>query len=314
MGLGAILPMIAAVFVISFSGIQGAFHLGLPVLFLFAAQQVQLGLGLDLPMAVVANRVGRRSVLIVAGVVYAAITMLLWFAGIVPDQVVLYIAVIGLVGGSAALTSTGNALLCDYYPVALRPRVIFAQRSAVVFGLCLCPPLVAVLALGFGWEAPFLFLAATALVFLALATHLPAPTPLRDPQAPASNEPQGQPATLPEAARALFTTPSLRFVYYSLPFLTGTVFGLTFYLNSYYENVFHQDASQRAMLLALAEPGALIGLLLGLVFVPRRMSTDPGVALRTAGMLALWSWSWPWRPMSESRSRLRRSSTPQLSC
>jgi ABC-type branched-subunit amino acid transport system ATPase component len=287
MGLGAILPMCATVVVLSLSGIQDAYHLGLPVLVLVAAQQLQLGYSFDVPVALAANRTSRARVMVAVGVVYAVCAGLLWLAGLVSNQALLYTALIAVVLGAGALTSTANGLLCDYYPVALRPRIILAQRTAIFFGLSLCPPLVAVLALAYGWEGPFLVLAVGALVFAGLSARLPSATPGPTTDAVSSPDPADEPATLPEAIRALFTTPSLRLIYYSLPFLIGTVLGLSFYLNLLYENVFHQDAAERAWLFGLAEPGAVVGLLIGFFVLPTRIRSDPGRALRLIARLAL---------------------------
>ena len=167
--------------------------------------------------------------------------------------------------------------------------MILAQRTALVFGLTLCPLMVAVLAYVFGWQASFFVLAAAAFVFVVLAARLPEPVPPGglpggDPDRP---EPPAEPATLPEAARVIATTRSLRLIYYSLPFLLGTVLGLTFYATAYYENVFHQDAAHRVLLFGLAEPGAVIGLLIGVVVLPRRIAADPGKAVRTIAWLAV---------------------------
>ncbi len=179
--------------------------------------------------------------------------------------------------------------MCDYYPVSLRPRVILAQRTAFVFGLSLCPLLVGTLSYAFGWQASYFVLAVGALVFVVVAARLPDPVPAGgltrgDPDRP---EPPDEPATVPEAARVIATTRSLRLIYYSLPFLLGTVLGFTFYATAYYENVFHQDAAHRALLFGLAEPGAVIGLIIGTMVLPRRIAADPGKALRTIGWLAV---------------------------
>ena len=287
MGLGAMLPMSAAVFVLSLPSVQDAYHLGLPILVLIAAQQIQLGLTLDLPVAIAASRTTRTGALCAVGSFFALAAVALWLAGLFPNQVLLYCAIIAVVIGAGALTSTQNGLLCDYYPAAMRPRVILAQRAAVVLGLSLCPPLVALLSLAFGWEAPFLVLAIGALIFVVVAARLPTPAPLGGAPLDVPQQPADEPATLPEAARALFTTPSLRLLYYSLPFLLGTVLGLSFYVSAYYENVFHQDAAQRALLLGLAEPGAVVALLVGLAILPKRVQADPGAALRLLAALAL---------------------------
>jgi ABC-type branched-subunit amino acid transport system ATPase component len=293
MGLGAILPMSALTFVLLLPQMQDAYHQDLSILALVAVQQLQTGLGPDLVLALAANQTSRTRVLVGAGGVFAAAAAVLWLAGVFPNQILLYAGAIGVVLGGGALTSTQNSLLCDYYPVSLRPRVILAQRAALVFGLSLCPLMVGTLAYVSGWQASFFVLAACAFVFVVLAARLPDPVPpggLPDgnpDRAEPPAEPPAEPATLPEAARVIATTRSLRLIYYSLPFLLGTVLGLTFYATAYYENVFHQDAAHRVLLFGLAEPGAFVGLVIGLVVLPRRIAADPGRAVRTIAWLAV---------------------------
>ncbi len=289
MGVGAILPMSALTFVLLLPDMQDAYHQDLSILALVAVQQLQTGLGPDFLLALVANRGSRTSVLVGAGGFFAAAAAVLWLAGVVPNQILLYAGAIGVVLGGGALTSTQNALLCDYYPVSLRPRVILAQRAAFVFGLSLCPLMVGTLDYAFGWQASFFVLAVGALVFVVVAARLPGPVPAGglqrdDPDRP---EPPDEPATVPEAARVIATTRSLRLIYYSLPFLLGTVLGFTFYATAYYENVFHQDAANRALLFGLAEPGAVVGLVIGTMILPRRIAADPGKAIRTIAWLAV---------------------------
>jgi ABC-type branched-subunit amino acid transport system ATPase component len=289
MGLGAVLPMSALIFVLQLPEMQDAYHQDLSILALVAVQQLQTGLGPDLVLALAANQTSRTRVLVGAGGFFTAAAAVLWLAGVFPNQILLYAGAIGVVLGGGALTSTQNSLLCDYYPVSLRPRVILAQRAALVFGLSLCPLIVGILAYVSGWQASFFVLAAAALVFVVLAARLPDPVtagglPGGDPD---RAEPPAEPATLPEAARVIATTRSLRLIYYSLPFLLGTVLGLTFYATAYYENVFHQDAGHRALLFGLAEPGAVIGLVIGFVVLPPRIAADPGKAVRTIAWLAV---------------------------
>ena len=289
MGLGAILPMSALIFVLLLPQMQDAYHQELSILALVAVQQLQTGLGPDLVLALVANQTSRTRVLVGAGGFFTAAAAVLWLAGVFPNQILLYAGAIGVVLGGGALTSTQNSLLCDYYPVSLRPRVILAQRAALAFGLTLCPLLVGTLAYVSGWQASFFVLAAGALVFVVLAARLPDPGPAGGLSGgdPDRAEPAPEPATLPEAARVIATTRSLRLIYYSLPFLLGTVLGLTFYATAYYENVFHQDAAHRALLFGLVEPGAVVGLVVGFMVLPPRIAADPGKAMRTIAWLAV---------------------------
>ena len=303
MGLGAIFPMSALTFVLLLPEMQDAYHQGLSLLALLAVQQLQTGLGPDFVLALAANQTSRTRVLVGAGGFFTAAAAVLWLAGVFPNQILLYAGAIGVVLGGGALTSTQNSLLCDYYPVSLRPRVILAQRAALVFGLTLCPLMEGTLAYAFGWQASFFVLAAAALVFVVLAARLPDPVPAGglpggDPDRP---EPPDEPATVPEAARVIATTRSLRLIYYSLPFLLGTVLGLTFYATAYYENVFHQDAAHRGC--SSAWPS-------------REQSSAssspwrsfPGASPPTRGRRCEqspgWPWlpppeqpAWPWRPM-----------------
>ncbi len=289
MGLGAILPMSAVTFVLLLPQMQDAYQQGLSILALVAVQQVQTGLGPDFILALVANQTSRTRVLVGAGGFFTAAAAVLWLAGVFPNQILLYAGAIGVVLGGGALTSTQNSLLCDYYPVSLRPRVILAQRAALVFGLTLCPLMVGILAFVSGWQASFFVLAAGALFFVVLAARLPDRVPAGGLPGGDSGrpEPPAEPATVPEAARVIATTRSLRLIYYSLPFLLGTVLGLTFYATAYYENVFHQDAAHRTLLFGLAEPGAVIGLVVGMVVLPRRIAADPGKATRAIAWLAV---------------------------
>ena len=182
--------------------------------------------------------------------------------------------------------------------------MILAQRAALVFGLTLCPLMVGTLAYAFGWQASFFVLAVGALVFVVLAARLPDPVPAGglpggDPDGP---EPPAERATLPEAARVIATTRSLRLIYYSLPFLLGTVLGLTFYATAYYENVFHQDAAHRATALRPGRAGS------GHRPGHRHRWSCPGASPPTRGRRCVpspgWPWlpppgqpAWPWRPM-----------------
>jgi branched-chain amino acid transport system ATP-binding protein len=292
-GLGAALQMSAWAFTLSLPDIQDAYHLGLSALVLLSAQYLQLGLTFDVPLAVAANRLGRMPVNLAAGAFFAGCTALLWLCGVVPNEVLLYLAAIGVVAGGGALTSTQNGLIADRYPAEARPRAIFAQRAAIALGLTLTPSLVAGLDFFFSWQTPFLVLAAVALGFVVLGLCTGADgrwrrrtTPDRDVPAPeaAAPAPRDEPVSFPETARVVLTTPSLKYLYYALPFLAGTVIGIGSYANLFYVNVMHQDASSRAIIFALTALGALVGLLAGFVVVPRLIAGDPS---RAAGAITL---------------------------
>ena len=86
MGFNACLLMSGALLVLQFIGIQNAYHSELVTLSGAVVQQIQLGLGPDLPVAVVANRGNRWRMAVGAVMVMAVFAILLGIAGLVENR------------------------------------------------------------------------------------------------------------------------------------------------------------------------------------------------------------------------------------
>jgi branched-chain amino acid transport system ATP-binding protein len=285
MGFNACMLMGGTLAALQFVGIQSAYHSGLTVLSGAAVQQVQLGIGLDLPVAVAANRGSRWRFAIGAVIVFIALAVLLGIAGVATNTVILYFGVFGVISVSGAITSTQHGALAQYYPVEVRTRAILAHRFVGVAAVALAAPVAYAFGTGFGWQAPFFALAGIAVVLVAVASRV---LPIRNESvADTSGAPSAaeEPATLPEATRVLFSVPSIRTLYRALPFLSVTFLGIGFYANLLYINVFHQDAANAHLALELSSAGAAVGVLAALVVLPRLFRSDParGMQMVTRG-------------------------------
>jgi branched-chain amino acid transport system ATP-binding protein len=283
MGFNACLLMAGTLVALQFVGIQSAYHSALVVLSSAVVQQIQLGLGPDLPVAVAANRGNRWRFAIGGVIVFCALAVLLGIAGLLPNTVILYFGVFGVISMSGALTSTQHGALAEYYPVEVRTRAILAHRFVGVTAVALAVPVAFAFGTGFSWQAPFFALAAIAVVLVAIGSRV---LPIRGDRGAVSADPSATPApsegpaTLPEAARVLFSVPSVRALYRALPFLSVTFFGVAFYTNLLYLNVFHQVASNRHLELDLSSAGAAAGVLAALVVLPRLFRSDPTKGMR----------------------------------
>ena len=159
MGFNVCLLMGGALIVLQIAGIQSAYHSALVVLSSAVVQQIQLGLGPDLPVAVAANRGSRWRFAMGGVVVFVALAVLLGIAGLLPNTVILYFGVFGVISISGALTSTQHGALAQYYPVEVRTRAILAHRFMGVLAVAVAVPVAFAFGTGFAWQAPFFVLA-----------------------------------------------------------------------------------------------------------------------------------------------------------
>jgi branched-chain amino acid transport system ATP-binding protein len=290
MGLATMAQLDGLAVLLLLPAIKDTFGAGLFFVSTVAVAGIQVGLLVDVPVAALANRVRRMRFLCIGMGVVAVLSVFVAVAGFGRSVIGLDVAVAGVAVAGWAFTSTQNSLIADYYPIAIRPRVFFAQRAAIAGGLALGPVIVGALELFYDWQVPFLVLAAPTLLFAIMGLFLREPGGTRSEHR-ASDQPiaaeHGEPATFGEATRVLFAHRSVRRIFYSLPFLAVSVIGVQHFADLLYRNVFHQGASQCALILAVAQPGAFIGLVLGFVVVQRRMANDPGRVVRSIALVAV---------------------------
>jgi len=292
-GLASMVQLDGAAFNILVPDIKNSYHLSLTGVSFITAVSLPLGLLVDVPVGYYADRVPRMRMACIGLMLFMGFSALTGVAGAVASLGVLYLARSGVAVGGA-FTSTQNSLLADYYPIDIRPRVYYAQRAAIAAALALGPAIVAAFELFYSWEVPFLVLAAPTLVFIVMG--LRTREPIRGLHErrylgadEATAEIEDEPPTFSETFRVLFANRSARRIYYSLPFLTASAIGIQQFTSLFYQQILHQDASRRGLIVSLSVPGEFIGLAVGLYVVQKLMAKDPGRTMRLIALTGLGS-------------------------
>ena len=196
--------------------------------------------------------------------------------------------------GRAVNDPTHSSLLSDYYPPESRVRVFGVHRAANAAGLCLGPLLGGMLAGIFGtWRAPFLVFWIPTIVLVVIAA-----TRLRDPvrgnherrsmgaaeDAIATEE---APPSLGEAWRICYQVRTLRRIWYSLPFLAASLYGLASVFAIFYDDVFGVSEFRRGILIAIAEGAAVVGVAVGVPIAAKRAERNPGLVLKLIAVIGI---------------------------
>ena len=238
-----------------------------------------------------ADRLSRVRIAVLGASTWGIFTLL---TGIVP-VVGLLIAVRCLTAiGRAVNDPTHSSLLSDYYPPESRVKVFGVHRAANAIGLCAGPLLGGLLAGLFDtWRAPFLIFWIPTIVLVVIAA-----VKLRDPvrgnherrtmgaaeDAIATEE---APPSLGEAWRICYQVRTLRRIWYSLPFLAASLYGLASVFAIFYDDVFGLSEVGRGYVIALAEIGAIVGVLIGIPIASRRADQNPGLVLKFIALVGV---------------------------
>ncbi len=271
-GLNAVDELDRAAFGVLLPNIRDAFDLDNSGVLTLVAAVSLVALALQVPIAQYADRFSRVPLAIAGAVVWAFFSGMTGFAmGIV----VLGIARSGSALGKAVIDPTHNSLLSDYYPVEARSRVYSFHRAANAVGAFIGPLSAGLLAYAFDWRVPFIVFVAPTLVFVLLALRLQEPVRGRwERQAMGmSDEVVATEETKPsfaESWRTVHKVESLKRLWWSLPFLATSLIGFTTLAALLYEEEFGLDERGRGIAAAIAEPFALVGLIVGTRVVTRR--------------------------------------------
>jgi ABC-type branched-subunit amino acid transport system ATPase component/sugar phosphate permease len=245
---------------------------------------------IGLPLAFFADRRSRVRIATGGAGLWGGFSLL---TGLAPNLGVLAVARAGAGIGRAVNTPTHFSLIADYYPTSVRPKVYGVHRSANSTGQILGPLAGGVLALFFGWRAPFVLFAVPTAVFVVLALRLrEPPRGAEERRALGAEEDVAlTEETAPrfgEGVRLLWGVRSLRRIWYSLPFVAGVIFvGLGALFSIFYEQEFGLNEAQRGLVSAVTEPFQILGLLVGIPVANRLMKRDPALVLRLLALMGL---------------------------
>ena len=265
-GFNIILPEVQRAFDLDLAGITG-----------LASVSIVAGIVLSLPVSLWSDRSGRRTLFLALGAFVAAFLSLT--AGVA--------ATIGLFGASRAGFGFGlivndpvqQSLLSDYTPVKARPSVFAGRQIADNFGGLMGPLVFGLLSWAIGWRAPLILVAVMALVLGVLSLRLREPSKggmerVAMGATGADIDAEEEPAGFREAYRILRVIPTVRTMWFSLPFLFGGVLGLLIVVPLYLEDVFGLGPAERGLLTAFQGAFGIFGLFLGTALTKRYLFSD----------------------------------------
>jgi len=281
-GLNAVDELDRTAFAILSPNIRREFGLGFTGLLTFIALVLAGALALQVPIAGMADRYPRVRIAMIGATAWAAFSFMTGLAGTI---VVLGVARAGSGIGKAVNDPTHNSLLADWFAPAQRPKVYSFHRAANALGAAVGPLLAGLLAFKFGWRTPFYVFAVPTLVLVALAFRIR--EPIRGGQerrAAGASEAviatEEAPPSYAEGWRMCWKIDSLRRIFVAMPFLAASLIGFGTLAALLYDEAYGLDERARGIVAATAEPGQIIGLIIGAKVATSLAKRDPGLILR----------------------------------
>jgi ABC-type branched-subunit amino acid transport system ATPase component/sugar phosphate permease len=289
-GLSAMTQFEGSAFSVLVPNIKQSFHLSLAGLTTVTAVTAPIGLLLDIPVAYAGDRVHRMRMTCVGFLIFMAFSVLTGVCGVFTSLTLLYLARLGVSVGSA-FQSTGSSLMADFFPVGVRTKVYFARAAFGAVAGAVAPATVGLIELRFSWEAPFFIFAIPTVLLVVFGLLIKEPVRGRYERElmgadPATAAVTDEPATFTETFRTLFANRSMRRLYYSLPFLTVAAIGIGQFTSLFYQEILHLDAASRGFVMALTEPGAVVGLIFGGIVLRPLIWRRPGMVMRLVAVSA----------------------------
>jgi ABC-type branched-subunit amino acid transport system ATPase component/MFS family permease len=286
-GLNVVDELDRTAFGVLLPNIQEHFGLDLSGILTVVAVVTGAALLLQIPIAYYADRSNRVRLALIGALVWSIFSV---GTGLAIAVWMLYVARIGSGLGRAVVDPTHNSLLADFYPVGQRPRVYSLHRAANATGQFLGPLFGGLLALHFGWRAPFFVFAIPTLIIVVLALKLREPVRGAHERAAIGGSAEAidveeVPPSFAESWRMVNKVESLRRIFYALPFLAAALVGFVALGSLKYQSL-GLDEAGRGFAAAASEPFALIGLYYGARIGTRLIQRDPGLVLRFISIVA----------------------------
>jgi ABC-type branched-subunit amino acid transport system ATPase component/fucose permease len=262
--------------------IREAFDLDLRGVLALVAVVGFVALGLQVPIAHLADRSNRVRLALAGAVAWALFS---FGTGLAATVWMLAVFRAGSGIGKAVVDPTHNSLIADYYEPAVRARVFSFHRAANAVGAFVGPIVAGLLAFATSWRVPFLVFAFPTLVVVVLGLRM------RDPVRGAHERramgasaetvaTEEEPPSFAESWRTCWKIESLRRIWFALPFLAASLIGFVTLAALLYDEVYGLDERARGFVAAATEPVQVVGLVIGARIGTRLIARDPGLVLR----------------------------------
>jgi len=167
-----------------------------------------------------------------------------------------------------------GALLADYYSPAARVKAFGLHWLANPVGQVIASVSAGLLAERWGFRLPFMLLAAPTLVALLLGLRLHEP--------PRGNHEIVEQPTAPpvmESIRRLWAIRALRYQYIGLAYASGATIGIGIIVPFYLDEEFGVGPGLRGIITGVGTGLAAVAVVLGVVFIQRKLDESPRAAL-----------------------------------
>jgi predicted MFS family arabinose efflux permease len=268
----------------AFAGIRTEFGVGRTALGALAASMVLIGVLGGMPIGALADRWRRTTLLVIAMVIW---TTCMGLGAIAPGFLFLFLGRLG-VGAVEANSPASFSLLSDYYPVAIRARMMGRYQLGGAVGGLLGIALSGVLVDHYGWRAAFWMWIPFGLLVVVLLTRLPEPDRGGQDRAfhleetehieadnvpgvlpdlglplPRTSEMNYDDASWPEVLRELLHIRSMWFALMSLTISSFLLGALSVWGVDFFKQGFDLSATEAGAFLPVIGSGTLIGLVGG---------------------------------------------------
>jgi branched-chain amino acid transport system ATP-binding protein len=288
-GLNAVDELDRTAFGILLPEIRDAFGIDIQTALSLVALSSVAALALQVPIAQYADKTNRIPLLVVGALAWGFFSGM---TGLATGLILLTIARSGSSLGKAVIDPTHNSLIADYYPIETRSRVYSFHRAANAVGAFVGPLSAGLLAYYFDWRVPFLVFVIPTVIFAVLAMGLRDPVRGRwERHATGASQEiidtEEESPSFAESWRTAHKVRSLQRIWWSLPFLATSLIGFVTLAALLYEQKFGLDERARGVAAAVAEPFALVGLVIGARIATRRYVGNVKGLIRFVANVAL---------------------------
>jgi len=237
---------------------------------------------LAVPLGYFADRISRKKLVVLSGVLAGAFSLLTGFA---VGVAALAIARFGNGVGLLANGPIHQSLLADYYTPDARPTVYARHRNSHYAAAVLGPAVAGILGSLFGWRAAFFVLFVPILIATFVATKLTEPARgATDPGGGYISE-TARPPKFREATRTLWRIRTLRRSYISAIFFGAGIIPLLAYLALFFEREYGLSAFERGLLGAASAACTYVGVQQGGKATAKWFAKSMGLPMQRVGFV-----------------------------
>jgi branched-chain amino acid transport system ATP-binding protein len=261
--------------------IERAFHLTDAKFATLVILNVSIVLLAAIPVGYLGDRLPRRTLVVVGGMVAGIFS---FATGIATSVAMLTFA--RLFNGFGLLVNDPihTSLLTDYYEPEKRPTVFATHRNAVRIGGMIGPALAGLVGWLIGWRAAFMILIVPIVIVSLLATKLSNPvrgaTDNEDAALVAEEE---EPVPFGRASRMLFAVKTLRRTYVAWLFIGAGILPLAFLSPLYFDRVYGVSVLGRGILGVASAGAGYFGVRLGGQWTQKLLARGMGEPMKLAG-------------------------------